>query len=123
HIGISHRVEHLVAEIGVKTFVIIAQGIDQPRAVSVPVNAVQYLALLLRAVEDLGEDGVVAAQDAALKIILLPREVAHPVCRGSILTAISRIRLTSAISSSSGGMLSSRSIMVETRPKRLSAAA
>src|SRR5260370_37393929 len=96
-----------------------------PRAVGVTVDAVQRLALLLGAVEDLGEHHIVAGQDAALEVILLPREVAHPAglpACGKTLSAISRVRFTSRRSSSSGGMLSSRSIMVETRPKRFKAA-
>jgi len=46
---------------------------------------------------------------------VLAGEVAHPACRidGSTFAAISRVRLTSTISSSSGGMLSSRSTMIE----------
>ena len=104
--------------------VIVAHGLDQPRAIGIAIDAVQRLALLPGAVEDFGQHRVVAGQDAALEIGLLPREVAHPagLPGGKTFSAISRVRVTSTSSSSSGGMLSSRSIMVETRPKRLSAA-
>ena len=124
-IGVSHRVEHLVAEIAVKQLVIVAHGIDQPRTVGVLVDPEQHFALFFRAVENFGQNRFVAAQDAALEIALQPGEFAHLACRtcGNIVAAISRARLTSATSSSSGGMLSSRSIMVETRPNRFSAAA
>src|SRR5260370_4496923 len=105
--------------------VLVAHGLDQPRTIGVPVDAKQDLALFPGAVENLGQYSVVAGEDAALKVVLLAGEVAHPACRidGSTFAAISRVRLTSTISSSSGGMLSSRSIMVETRPKRFKAAA
>src|SRR5260221_7753451 len=102
-----------------------APPLAQPGAVGVAVDAVQRLALLLGAVEDLGQHRIVAGQDAALEISLLPGKVAHPAglpAGGKTLSAISRVRFTSRTSSSSGGMLSSRSIMVETRPKRLMAA-
>ena len=106
-------------------FMVVAHRFDQPRAVGVAIDAEQRLALLLGAVEDFGKDRVVAGQDAPLKLALLPREIAHAAqlpAAGSTRSAISRVRLTSSNSSSSGGMLSSRSIMVETRPKRFSAA-
>ena len=124
-IGLPYLVEHLVADIAVQQLMIIAQRIDQPRAVGIFVDAKQDFALFLWTVEDFGQNLVVAAQDAALKIALLAREVAHPSRRtgGRICAAISRVWLTSTISSSSEGMLSSRSIMVETRPKRRIAAA
>ncbi len=123
-IGMSHLVEHLVAEIGVKQLVISAHRFDQPRAVGIAVDAEQRLALLFWTVENFRQNRVVAAQDAALKITLLPRKIAHPACGpgASTPSAISRVRLTSTRSSASGGMLSSRSIMVETRPKRFKAA-
>ena len=104
---------------------IVAHRLDQPRAIGITIDAEQRLALLAGAVEDFGQHRIVAGQDAALKFSLLPREVAHSACLpkgGKTLSAISRVRFTSSSSSSSGGMLSSRSIMVETRPKRFSAA-
>ena len=124
HIGMPHLVEHLVAEIGVQQFVITAHGLDQPRAIGIAVDAIQRLALLLGAVEDFAQNRIVAAKNAALEIGLLARKVAHQAGwpGASTFSAISRVRLTSTSSSSSGGMLSSRSIMVETRPKRFSAA-
>src|ERR1700736_3674726 len=125
NISMPHRVEHFVAEIEVQHFVFVAHGLDQPRAVGMPVDTIQNLAFFPGAVENFGQHGVVAGQNAALKGALLPGEVAHPACRirgGTTFSAISRVRLTSMINSSSGGMLSSRSIMVETRPKRFKAA-
>ncbi len=104
-------------------FVVVAQRLDQPRAVGETIDAEQRLALLLVAVGDFGEHGIVAGQNAALEVGLLAGKIAHRGAGPSTCSAISRVRSTSAISSSSGGMLSSRSIMVETRPKRLSAAA
>src|ERR1700722_16886168 len=104
---------------------VVADGFDQPRAIGVFVDAEQHFALFPGAVENFGQNGFVAGQDGALKIALLPGEVAHPAGRisgGNTCAAISRVRLTSAISSSSGGILSSRSIMVETCPKRFRAA-
>src|SRR5271168_1088977 len=104
---------------------VVADGFDQPRAVGVFIDAEQHLALFPGAVENFSQNGFVAGQDGALEVALLPGEVAHPAGRisgGSTFAAISLVRLTSAISSSSGGMLSSRSIMVETYPKRFRAA-
>src|SRR5436190_23616771 len=121
-IGVPHLVEHLVAEIGVQQFVIVAQRVHQPRAIGVAIDAEQRLALLLRAVENFPEHLVIAGEDAALKIVLLPREIARHAGASSTAEAISRARATSTSNSSSGGMLSSRSIMVETLPKRFSAA-
>src|ERR1700730_16847280 len=118
NISMPHRVEHFVAEIEVQHFVFVAHGLNQPRAVGMPVDTIQNLAFFPGAVQNFG-------QNAALKGALLPGEVAHPACRirgGTTFSAISRVRLTSMINSSSGGMLSSRSIMVETRPKRFKAA-
>src|ERR1700722_5438112 len=129
-------------------FMVVAHRLDQPRTVGVFVDAKQHVAFFPRAVEDFSQNRVVTGEDAALKIALLPREITHPACRpgcgktcgktccdktccdktccdktcGKTWAAISRVRLTSTISSSSGGMLSSRSIMVETRPKRFKAA-
>ena len=124
-VSVPHLVEHLVAEIEVQQFVIVAHSLDQPRAVGVAIDAEQRLALLPGAVENFGQHGVVVAQNAALKFGLLSREVAHPACLPVRQDASRRSRgswSTSSSSSSSGGMLSSRSIMVETRPKRFKAA-
>src|SRR4051812_8043161 len=123
-IGMSHLVEHLVAEIGVQQLVIVAHCLDQPRAIGMAVDAIQRLSLLFGAVENFRKHRVVAAQNAALKITLLPGKVAHSACwpGASTFSATSLVRLTSTRSSASGGILSSRSIMVETRPKRFSAA-
>ena len=106
-------------------FVVVAHGLDQPRTIGIAIDAEQHLALLLRAVEDFSQHRIVAIEDAALKLGLLSGEVAHParLPGGRIFPAISRVLATSISNSSSGGMLSSRSIMVETRPKRFSAAA
>src|SRR5262245_66590737 len=93
-IGMSHLVELLVAEIGMQQFVIVANSLDQPRTIGVAVDAIQRLALLLVTVEDLGQHGVVAGQDAALEIVLLSRKIAHQAgwpC-ASTFSAISRVR-------------------------------
>ena len=87
------------------------------------IDAEQHVALLARAVEDFSQHRFVAIEDAALKLGLLSCEVAHSARAYRTFSAISRVLATSTSSSSSGGMLSSRSIMVETRPKRFSAAA
>ena len=123
-VSVPHLVEHLVTEIEVQQFVIVTNSLDQPRAVGVAIDPEQRFALLPGAVENFGQHGVVVAQNAALKFGLLSREIAHPACLpvGKTLWAISRVLTTSTSNSSSGGMLSSRSIMVETRPKRFKAA-
>ena len=53
-IGVPHLVEHLVAEIGMQQFVIVAHRLDQPRAIGIAVDAVQRFALLPGAVENFG---------------------------------------------------------------------
>ena len=123
-IGMPHLVKSLVAEIAMQQFMVVAHHLDQSRAIGMAIDAEQRLALRFGAVEDLVKDCVVAGQDTPLKRTLLPRKIAHvESCpAGSTCSAISRVRLTSAKSSSSGGILSSRSIMVETRPNRFSAA-
>ena len=93
-VGVSHLVEHLVAEIEMQQFVVVAHGLDQPRAIGVAIDTVQRLALLPWAVEDFGQHRIVVGQNAALKIGLLPREVAHPACLpsgGKTFSAISRV--------------------------------
>src|SRR5688572_7162111 len=106
----AHLVERLIAEIRMQQRVVVTKRLHQPRAVGVAIDAVQRLAFLAGAVEDFGEHRVVAGQDAALEIRLLPREVAHPACLPKFLSnwaktfsAISRVRFTSTSSSSSGG--------------------
>src|ERR1700722_18045376 len=115
-------------------FMVVAHRLDQPRTVGVFVDAKQHVAFFPRAVEDFSQNRVVTGEDAALKIALLPREITHPACRpgcgktcgktccdktcGKTCAAISRVRLTSTIISSSGGMLSSRPTMVEPRRRR-----
>src|SRR6266404_1120852 len=122
-IGMPHLVEHLVTEIEVQQLVVVAHGLDQPRAVGIAIDAEQRLAFLFGAIENLGQNRIVSGQNAALERALLPRKIAHPASLpGSTCSAIARVRMTSSSSSSSGGMLSSRSIMVETRPKRFNAA-
>ena len=120
-IGVPHLVEHFVTEIEMQQFMVVAHGLDQPRAIGVAIDPEQHVALLARAVEDFSQHRFVAIEDAALKLGLLSGEVAHAA--DNTLSAISRVLATSSTNSSSGGMLSSRSIMVETRPKRFSAAA
>ena len=124
-VSVAHLVEHLVAEIKMQQLVVVAHGLDQPRTVGIAVDTEQHVALLARAVEDFSQHLFVAIEDAALKLGLLSGEVAHParLPAGRIFPAISRVLATSTSSSSSGGMLSSRSIMVETRPKRFNAEA
>src|SRR4051812_46620401 len=105
----AHLIEHFVAEIGMQQLMIVTHGLDQPRAIGVAVDAVERFALLARAVEDFGEHGIVAGQDAALEFRLLPGEVAHPACLprslprflpscGKTFSAISRVRFTSSSS-------------------------
>ena len=101
--------------------VVVAHGLDQPRAIGIAIDAKQHVALFTRAVQDFSQHRFVAIEDAALKLGLLSCEVAHSTDK--TFSAISRVRTTSTSNSSSGGMLSSRSIMVETRPKRFRAAA
>ncbi len=105
-------------------FVVVAHGLDQPRAIGIAIDAEQRLAFFFGAVENFGQNRIVAGQNAALERALLPRKITHPASLPAAIScsAISRVRLTSSISSSSGGMLSSRSIMVETRPNRFNAA-
>ena len=54
--------------------VIIAQGIDQPRAVGVFIDTEQDFAFFRRTVENFSQNLVVAGQNAALKVALLARE-------------------------------------------------
>src|SRR5437879_861651 len=116
-VSVAHLVEHLVAEIKMQQLMVVAHCLDQPRTIGIAIDPEQHLALLARAVEDFSQHRFVAIKDAALKLGLLSHEVAHPAClpAGRIFPAISRVLATSSSNSSSGGMLSSRSIMVETR--------
>src|SRR5690242_4865521 len=120
-VGLAHLVEHFVTDIEMQQLMVVAHRLDQPRAVGIAIDAEQHVALLARAVEDFSQHRFVAIENAALKLGLLSCEVAHAV--GKTFSAISRVVATSTGNSSSGGMLSSRSIMVETRPKRFRAAA
>ena len=111
--------------------VVLAENLGEPRDIGVAIDAEQDLALFLGAVVDIGKDGVVAGKDAALKLVLNLFEAFHSAAarRGvpstSVLStlapstspAIERAWSSSSTSSASGGMLSSRSIMVETGPK------
>src|SRR5579863_8872277 len=106
-VGVAHGVEHLVAEIDVKKFVVVAHRLDQPRSIGVPVHAQQRFTLFPGTVGNFGENGVIAGQDSVLEFALLARQIAHPASRavgGSTLCAISRVRSTSTMISSSGGM-------------------
>ena len=49
-----------------KKFVVVAQGLDQPRAIGVAVDAEERLALLPGAVGDVGQNTVVAGKNGAL---------------------------------------------------------
>src|SRR5271156_5749022 len=123
-ISLAHRVEHFVAKVTMQQLVVVAHGLDQPRTVGVLVDAEQHFTFFLRAVEDFRQNQCISGQDAALEVVLLLCEVAHPACRprfGKTVAATSRVRLTSTSNSSSGGMLSSRSMIVDIWPKLLSA--
>ena len=127
NVGAAHFLEDLIAEINVQKLVIALQNLDQARRIGMAVHAEKNLALLLDAVEDLAQNPIVAVDDGSLNVRLQAREVVHacrraPTMEGRTRAAMSRACCISATNSSSGGMLSSRSIMVDTGPKRFSAA-
>ena len=106
--------------------VVLAENLGEPRDIGVAIDAEQNLALFPEAVVHVGKDGVVAGEDAALKLVLNLFEAFHSAAmrRGlrrvlvpSTSPAMLRAWSSSSTSSASGGMLSSRSIMVDTGPK------
>src|SRR5262249_12330429 len=62
--------EGLVAEISVQLLIVPTDSVGQSCHIGVAINAEQDVALFLGAVIDLGEDGIVAGKDTALKCIL-----------------------------------------------------
>src|SRR5262245_13639882 len=120
-IGFHQSGEGLIAEIGVKLLVVLADDLGEPGGIGIAVDTEQHLALLFVAVLDLAKDGVVAGENAALEAVLDLAKGLHSAASSrlpfSTAPAIARAWLSSSTSSASGGMLSSRSIMVETGPK------
>ena len=108
-----------------KLGIVIGENLGEARDIGVAIDAEQDLALFLGAVLHLGEDRVVAGEDAALECLLKLPETLHSAAasRFPVKTslAIERACSSSSTSSASGGILSSRSIMVETGPKWVTA--
>ena len=101
--------------------IVVAENLGEPRDIGVAIDAEQHVTLLLGAVFDLGKDGVVAGKNAALEGLLQLFETLHSAASSrfspSTSRAMERAWSSSSTSSASGGMLSSRSIMVDTGPK------
>src|SRR5581483_5401937 len=76
-IGPDQIGEGAVAEIGVNLLVVLAENLGEPRHIGVAIDAEKNLAFFLGAVVDLGEDRVVAGENAALKFVLDVLEAFH----------------------------------------------
>src|SRR3990170_4926106 len=120
-IGFDQTRKTLIAEIGMQLLIVVAENLGEPRDIGVAIDAEQHVTLLLGAVFDLGKDGVVAGKNAALEGLLQLFEALHSAASSrfspSTSRAMERAWSSSSTSSASGGMLSSRSIMVDTGPK------
>ena len=126
HIGRGDLAELLVAEEAVKHLVLLRHRLDEARAVGVPVDLEERRAVRARTVGQRREHRIVAVQDRLLKGVLPFGEALHRRWAGtasavSTSCATRRRRSTSGISSANGGILSSRSMIVDTAPKRFSA--
>src|SRR4029079_11262718 len=125
-IGLAELGETGIAEIGMQLLVVVGQHLGEARDISVAVDAEQLFPLFFGAVFDLGKDRVVAGKDAALEALLEVFEAAHSAAArlGAPSTSRAMLRAWSSSSTRSarGGMLSSRSIMVDTGPKWATAA-
>src|SRR5262245_60213946 len=125
-IGACQRVEGGVAKVGRKDAVPAAYRFEKTQQIGLAIDVDENAARFARAIEDLGENAVVAGDNGVLKRGLDGRQILHGQRRaGSLRTprATFRLRSTSATISPSDEASSSRSIMVETGPKRRSAAA
>ena len=69
-VGLRELGEAGVAEIGVQHRIILAQHLGEACDVSVAINFEEDCPVLIGAVLDLGEDRVIAGEDAALKALL-----------------------------------------------------
>jgi hypothetical protein len=120
-VGLGQSGETSIAKIGMHLLVIVGQHLREPGDIGIAVDAEQHLPLFLGAVLDLRKDGVVAGENAALEAFLQLFEAAHSAAARLAGPSTSRAMLrawsSSSTSSASGGMLSSRSIMVDTGPK------
>src|SRR5689334_12527533 len=94
---------------------------DQARAIRAAVNTQPGFYRDARCPNHVRPDFRVAVQQKALKGFLDVRQAAH-AARASARSASPRAASSSEHNSSRGGMLSSRSIMVDTEPKRRTAA-
>src|SRR3989344_2669556 len=118
----------VVSHPGVQDRIIAVECLEQPQAVGIVVDGQTSGRADFRAANHAVQHALVAAQQKRLEIGLQVVKRAHAEAAETAdwragEPAIRRARSSSAISSASGGMLSSRSIMVETRPKRRSACA
>jgi len=124
-IGARELAEVVVAKIGPGDFVVVAEDFDEAQHISVAVNTEQHAAILARAVVDIAEHRIVASKNAGLEAGLKIFEARHSAAESRACSCASRAILramsSSATTSASGGMLSSRSIMVETGPKCVTA--
>ena len=125
-----HFLESVIAEIGAELLVIVLRELDQPQNVIVAVDAEQHLLRVARAIRKPGQDAIAPSQKRALETVLYFRKRHHSAAHSLVsflpartFAAIARARSSSATTSASGGILASRSIMVETGPKRSTAAA
>src|SRR5262245_66604076 len=117
-IGFHQSGEGLIAEIGVKLLVVLADDLGEPGGVGVAIDAEQHLALFLVAVLNLAKYGVIAGEDAALEAVLDLAKGFHSAASSrlpfSTAPAIARAWLSSLTSSASGGVLSWLCIMFVT---------
>src|SRR6185295_1110985 len=98
------------------------QRVDQAHDMGVFVNPQPPLALVRIARGDLALDDARTVQYPRLHCLLQLRECAH-AASASTVSATLRARSSSATRSASAGMLSSRSIIVATGPRRRTACA
>ena len=118
-VSVAHPVEHLVAEIKMQQLMVVAHGLDQPRPIGIAIDAEQHLCA--------SHAGCPGFQPAPFRRRQGCRAETRPAvarscssraaaCGEDFLGHLAGPAISSS-SSSSGGMLSSRSIMVENLAK------
>ena len=126
----GEHVELFVTQKRMQLGIIAAEEINQAQHIGVAIDAEKHVALLLRRIDDVLESRIVAVHERLLKAGLQASEVHHsaaaslsvwPAGAPSVSRARRRATSSSSRSSPSGGIWSSRSMIVDTGPKRRSA--
>ena len=124
-IGTCDFVETLRADVRLQRHEIAFERLDKAQAIGVGVDVQPPVRIHALVADDVGHDRAVPPQQVILEFGLGPVQRVHRFAAmrlSSSSAAMCRACPSSASNSSSGGMLSSRSIMVETFPKRRTAA-